>query len=166
RFGVTEADGFASCLIRNQTLGGAFHFDGKAWVEIKSLLKGLELDGQPVFTRRNNADTGFRFRDLDHDGRCEAIIGNEKQNAVFGWSPKEKMWKELPFSLPEGTMIVDAGGADAGLRFVDVNDDGFPDVIFSNEKTYSLHLFLNQEYVGLPRGWTMKIRSGKRGDSG
>jgi putative membrane-bound dehydrogenase-like protein len=61
---------------------------------------------------------------------------------------------------------VDARGADAGLRFVDVNEDGFPDVIFSNEKTYSLNLFLNQQYVGLPRGWTMRIRSGKRGEAG
>jgi putative membrane-bound dehydrogenase-like protein len=164
RFGIVETDGFASCLSRDEKLARAFHFDSQEWVENKSLLEGLELDGQPVLTRKNGIDTGFRFIDVDHDGRCEAIIGNDTQNAAFEWSGKS--WERLPFALPEGTMIVDGRGTDAGLRFVDVNDDGFPDIIYSNEKTFSLHLFLNQEYVGLPRGWTMKIRSGKRGDTG
>jgi putative membrane-bound dehydrogenase-like protein len=158
-FGVVEADGFASCLNRDEKVGSAFHFDGQKWVENKSLLQGLELDGQAILT-----DTGFRFVDVDNDGRCEAIIANDKQNAVFEWSGKS--WERLPFALPENTMIVDGRGADAGLRFVDVNEDGFPDIVYSNEKAFSLHLFLNEEYVGLPRGWAMRIRSGKRGDPG
>ena len=36
---------------------------------------------------------------------------------------------------------VDANGRDAGLRFVDLNGDGFDDVLFSNSERYSIHLW-------------------------
>src|SRR5258706_871877 len=48
RFGIIEGDGFATCMVRNGSMEAAFHFDGTAWTENKSLLKGLELEGQPV----------------------------------------------------------------------------------------------------------------------
>jgi len=38
-------------------------------------------------------DRGVRFRDLDGDGRCELLVGNETQNAIFRWSEEEKRWK-------------------------------------------------------------------------
>src|SRR5256885_10269412 len=47
-----------------------------------------------------------------------------------------------PFALPRGMSIVDERGSDNGLRFVDINDDGFDDAIFSNEKEFALHLFI------------------------
>ena len=48
-------------------------------------------------------------------------------------------------------------GEDNGLRFVDLNEDGFADVIFSNAERYSVHLFSLNE----PRGWSREIISGK-----
>src|SRR2546427_248721 len=75
------------------------------------------------------------------DGGCELIVGNESQSAVFSWSEADQRWKQLGYKLPEGAMIVDEQGRDAGLRFVDLNEDGYPDIIFSNERRYSIHLF-------------------------
>lgn len=174
RFGVIQPNGFASFIVRHDeksaaefhSENGAWDFDGAKWIQNQALLNGLEDNGQPVFTRKNGTGAGTRLRDIDNDGRCEVIVANDIQNAVFEFSPDEKTWKKLPFALPDGVRITDDTGRDLGLRFVDVNEDGFADLLFSNEKEYSLHLFLNADYVGMPRGWSHKIRAGKRGDQG
>src|SRR2546422_6960674 len=99
---------------------------------------GVQTCALPILTVQDGRDRGVRFRDVDHDGRCELIVGNESQNAVFGWSPAEKTWKKLAYALPRGAAVVDAAGGDNGLRFVDVNEDGCPDVLLSNEQEFSL----------------------------
>ena len=177
RFGVVQTNGFVSFVVRHDEksaleytgqpkFAGAWDFDGTKWIENKALLNGLEDNEHLVETRKNSTGAGFRFRDVDNDGRCEVIIANDIQNAVFEWSDGEKTWKKLPFVLPANVRITDQTGHDFGLRFVDVNEDGFADIIYSNEHEYSLHLFLNQDYVGMPRGWSHQIRAGKRGDKG
>lgn len=166
RFGVLQTNGFASFIVRDEKFSGAWDFDGMKWNENKSLLNGLEDNEQPVLTRKNETGAGVRLRDIDNDGRCELIVANDIQNAVFNWSPEEKSWKKLPFALPGDVRVTDKTGRDLGLRFVDVNKDGFADLIFSNEKQYSLHLFLNKNHAGMPRGWSHIIREGKRGDHG
>src|SRR5207244_6558359 len=135
---------FTTVLARNEHVSGAWDFEGEKWIEAKALQGGLDLNGEPVLTSRNARDRGVRLRDLDNDGRCELLVGNETQNAVFGWSEPEKSWKKLAYSLPPGTSIVDAEGRDNGLRFVDVNGDSFADVLFSNEESYSLHQFVSK----------------------
>jgi putative membrane-bound dehydrogenase-like protein len=64
-------------------------------------------------------------------------------------------------------MIVDAEGRDAGLRFVDIDRDGYDDVIFSNAERYSLHLFVPapKPHLGWYYGWSQIVRAGKRGDA-
>ncbi|HEV3261576.1 MAG TPA: PVC-type heme-binding CxxCH protein [Gemmataceae bacterium] len=159
RFGVLRPDGHASCLVRNDSIAGAWHWDGAKWVQDKALLGGLEVDDRPVYTSRRGRDRGVRLRDLDRDGRCELIVGNDTQQAVFAWSPAKKAWQKLPFTLPHGTAVVDARGKDAGLRFMDIDEDGHDDVIFSNEERYSLHLF-----TSMRNGWGRQALSGKRSD--
>jgi putative membrane-bound dehydrogenase-like protein len=165
RFGVLTADGLPMMLVRNEKTSGAWRFDGKQWVEDVSLLQGLELNGEPVFTSRNGRERGVRLRDVDNDGICELIVGNESQNAVFGWSAAEKRWKKLSYSLPAQTSIVDAEGNDNGLRFVDVNGDGFADVIFSNAKRFSFHLFIAKPWLGFDKGWSREVMAGNRSPS-
>ena len=63
----------------------------------------------------------------------------------------------MPYGLPPETSIVDAEGRDNGLRFVDVNGDGFDDVIFSNGKRYSLHLFVGEPTLGFAAGWSREV---------
>ena len=157
RFGVLQENGFASLVVRNEHAAGLWHFNGSDWTEVPNGLKGLDLDG-PVHTSRGGADLGVRLRDLDGDGITELIVGNPKQNGVFAWDSKRDRWQRRPMGLPEGTVIVDQAGRDAGLRFVDVDEDGRADVVFSNAQRYSLHLFLS-----IQEGWGRTILAGKRG---
>ncbi len=166
RFGILSEDGLPIMLVRNETTSGAWRFNGSNWISDPTLLNGLELDGQPIYTSFNHRDRGVRLRDVNHDGACELIVGNESQNAVFTWSQEEKRWRKLPYSLPTGTSIVDADGNDNGLRFVDVNDDGFDDVIFSNAKKFSLHLYIPEPVLGWSVGWSREVSSGQRGETG
>ena len=157
KFGVLEENDHASMLVRNDRAAGAWHFDGSRWVEDPQGLGGLDVDG-PVFTSTGGRDRGVRLCDLDGDGLCELIVGNHQQQGVFRWLPAGG-WSRLPFALPPGTAIVDAEGRDAGLRLVDVDEDGHPDVVFSNAQHGSLDLF-----VSITAGWSRKILVGERGN--
>jgi len=158
KFGVLRADGAATALAPR--MQRAWHFDGGRWVEDKTLWAGLQLDPARLASGR---DAGLRLRDIDRDGRCELIVANETQNALFQWIDAEKSWKRMAFGLPENTSLVDAQGRDAGLRFVDVDGDGYDDVIFSNQERYSLHLFRkDSRNLRLKPGWTDEIISGVR----
>lgn len=162
RFGVLGGDGQATMLIRTKTMSGAWRFDGKQWVVDNAALKGLEDGGTPIYTSLEGRDRGVRLRDVDRDGVCELIVGNESQSAVFIWSPKRRRWQKASWSLPRQAAFVDAEGRDQGLRFVDLNADGFDDVIFSNEQRFAVHLYTPRPHLG----WTHQVMSGKRGEPG
>ncbi|HEY8506062.1 MAG TPA: PVC-type heme-binding CxxCH protein, partial [Gemmataceae bacterium] len=148
RFGVLTADGHASLIDRNGGKLAAWRFDGRKWVETPEQVNGLKLDGD------------FLLRDLDGDGVCEAITGGEHGSAVFRLGTG-RAWRKLAFALPEGARVAGAESRDAGLRFVDLDEDGHDDVIFSDEKRYGVYLFESME-----KGWSRKVLSGKRGDKG
>ena len=157
RFGVLARGGAASVLVRNEQTAGLWHFDRGRWVSDPGGLVGLDAQG-PVFTSRGGRDRGARLRDLDGDGICELLVGNDQQQAAFAWSADRHRWTRLPFSLPQGTAIVDGQGRDAGLRLVDVSGDGRRDVVFSNAQHYSVDLF-----VSLADGWSRRVLAGQRG---
>ena len=158
QFCVLQENGFASILVHNRPLAGVWHFDGQRWVEDPQGLNGLDIDG-PVFTTAKGRDRGVRLWDLDRDGICELIVGNPNEQGVFRWLSGRGGWKRLPFSLPSGTTIVDAEGRDAGLRLVDVDVDGHPDVVFSNAQRYSVNCF-----TSMTEGWSRALLAGRRGD--
>lgn len=155
RFGVL--DGQVIFLVQDEAHAGAWRWEEHAWKADDALLRGLAIDAQPVQTARDGQDTGVRLRDIDADGQCELVAGGAARPAVFRWSRGESQWQQLPASLPPGTSIVDAQGRDAGLRFVDVNQDGYDDVLFSNEQRYSLHL-----YDPGTGSWDREISAGQR----
>jgi hypothetical protein len=158
RFGLLQEDGFASVLVRNEEVAGLWHFDGRKWNADPQGLAGLELAG-PVMTNREGHDEGVRMCDLDLDGTCELLVGNPRQRAVFAWPGDGRGWQKLPFTLPVGATIVDDHGRDAGLRLVDIDEDGHRDVVFSSADRYLLHL-----YVSMTEGWSRKILAGDQGD--
>ncbi len=167
RFGVVTPDGHASMIVRNETTAGAWTFDGQQWVATPSLLNGLELDGKPIYTSWNHRDRGVRLRGVSNkNGLCQLIVGNASQNAVFSWSPRQSRWERLPYALPPGTGIVDAEGHDNGLRFVDIDGDGFADVLCSNARRFSLHLFVPKAKPGFEVGWSRAVADGPRGAPG
>jgi hypothetical protein len=157
RFGVLRPDGRASMLVRSQAATGLWHFDGRRWVLDPQGLQGVEFDG-PIATADAGRDRGVRLRDLDGDGICELVVGNERQNAAFRWLGQGRGWSRLPFGLPADTAIVDAQGRDAGLRFVDVDADGRDDVVFSNGDRYACYAWASAE-----QGWSRQLLKSKRG---
>ncbi len=144
--------------------GGAWTFRDGRWSQDDALLAGLSIvlagspatDAAPVVTSADGRDRGMRLHDLDRDGTCELIVANDKQQAIFGFDAKQDAWHRLPFVLPEGSAIVDAQGRDAGLRLVDVDDDAYDDVVFSNDDHYSLDLFHT-----IDTGWSRRVLVGK-----
>jgi putative membrane-bound dehydrogenase-like protein len=160
RFGVVR-DAGPSVWIANEQVRGAWTFDGRSWNEDKALLDGLALGETPLRSAVNGQDRGLRLRDLDRDGVCELIVSNDKQQAIFGFDREKNAWKQLDVKLPAGAQIVDAQGRDAGLRFVDVDEDGYDDVVYSNERDYSLDLFRS-----LTAGWSRRVMADKAGKPG
>ena len=160
RFGVLQENGNASFLVRNEKTAGIWDFDGRKWIARPDGLAGLESQG-PIATSELGRDTGVRMLDLNRDGICELVVANPKQNAVFGLTVVrgDTKWQRLPFALPRGATIVDDQGRDAGLRFVDFDEDGRLDVVFSNADRY-----LACAFNGMQEGWSRKTLDGKQGD--
>jgi putative membrane-bound dehydrogenase-like protein len=67
---------------------------------------------------------------------------------------------KLKFTLPLGVKLGDAK-SDSGLRIIDLDGDGYDDVVFSNEKEYGIYLFTDMEH-----GWSRKVMAGKQGEPG
>ena len=160
RFGVLQENGKASILVRNEKTAGIWDFDGREWIARPDGLAGLESQGK-IATSESGRDTGVRMLDLNGDGICELVVANPKQNAAFGLTVvgSDAKWQRLPFALPRGATIVDNQGRDAGLRFVDFNEDGRLDVVFSNADRYLACIF-----NGMQEGWSRKTLDGKQGD--
>lgn len=158
RFGVLNEQ--VILLTLTPEVSAAWKFDGKTWQPATELLAGLPEGQDALFTLKAGQDQGLRLRDLNHDGQCELLVSNPKQNAIYTWSQKDTCWKKLPWSLPDSASIADEQGRDAGLRFVDINEDGFEDMLFSNENHASLYLF-----ASLKSGWK-KVFDEDRADDG
>ncbi len=161
RFGVVRA-GVTAMMIPGSD-GGVWEFVSGAWQKRVELARGLES----ILTAPARADRGLRLRDFDHDGSCELLVSNPGQNAIYGWVESEQRWKLLPYKLPDGVSLVDAAGRDNGLRFVDLNGDGFEDVIASNETAVSIHLWASvvQDHLGWKRGWSHEVARYTRGSA-
>ena len=167
RFGVVAPAGEVIAFRRSyvdgyhkQTVDAMWRFNGERWVEDDELKNGLPDD---FLTRGFVGDRGVRLRDIDGDGGCELIVPDPvaQTNAVYGWDAGGKTWCKFPFSLPAGTYVVDTMGRDAGLRFVDADGDGKLDVLYSDEKTCSLHLFKSMQ-----EGWSREVKVTSRGEKG
>jgi putative membrane-bound dehydrogenase-like protein len=161
RFGVVRKDGRATLLLRNETTAGGWHFVGQVWVKDDNLRTGLSTGRQPILFSQGGRDRGVRFRDIDGDGRCELIVANDQQRVCLQWRDEERAWCSLPFALPAGLALATGDGKDNGLRFVDIDEDGRLDVIFSNEERYGVYLFTSMD-----KGWARQVLAGKRGDKG
>ncbi|HXI50279.1 MAG TPA: PVC-type heme-binding CxxCH protein, partial [Candidatus Saccharimonadales bacterium] len=135
------------------------------WEAEPELLRGLELDGRPVLTARAGQDLGVRLRDIDRDGTCEVLVANPRQNAVFRWEADRRAWTRLSYGLPPGAALVNERGEDNGVRFVDLNKDGYDDVLFSNEDAFSIHLMVPERILGFTPGWSREVIHGRRGQA-
>ncbi|HET6409975.1 MAG TPA: FG-GAP-like repeat-containing protein, partial [Chthoniobacteraceae bacterium] len=159
QLGVLRTDGAATMLVKGH-MTGAWTFYRGAWKETPELLNGLE----EISTGKGGVDGGVRLRDFDGDGICELLVSNPKQNAVYRWSASNGRWESAGYALPPGVTLVDELGRDNGLRFVDLNADGFDDVFFSNAQRYDIHLWAKttRPDLGWTPGWSHGVKFGER----
>lgn len=143
RFGVLRPAGGTSVLVQAEQRG-VWHFAGGQWIEDPQVANSL-----PVATNVAGRDQGVRLHDLDGDGVCELIVANPAEQAVYRLTGG---WTRLPWSLPPGLLIVDGQGRDAGLRFVDVDQDGHDDLVFSNSERSATYAFVDMEI-----GWSRPL---------
>ncbi len=61
-----------------------------------------------------------------------------------------------PGDLPPGARLTDDQARDAGLRFVDIDEDGYLDVLWSNDQDYGIYLF-----DPAAKAWTRKVMAGR-----
>jgi putative membrane-bound dehydrogenase-like protein len=165
RFGVLRSSGHASFLTRQYV---PWHLNGDRW-STRNPNAGALSGGAPSGGALSGTDPapaeavrrrGLRLLDVDGDGICEAILRSQGKDWLCRWVPRRETFT-LQCTLPEGAEVVNSQGRDAGLRFVDVDEDGRLDLVFSNADRYSLHLF-----TSMKEGWSRKILGGRRGEKG
>jgi len=137
------------------------------------------LAGRPLRNPRG-ADDGVELLDLNSDGFLDVARSHDGKVDGRLWKPEANAWETLDdaapalqayraarpdpdqgATLPTHARRLDDQGRDAGLRFVDVDEDGRLDVVFSNDEHYGLFLFDPET-----KGWTRKVTAGKAGDPG
>jgi len=153
RFGILPESGGATMLV-NAHESGTWTWNDDRWQPCEKPFAGLP---DAFTTGKLGMDAGVRLRDFDNDGACELLVNHD----IFAWSEKEKQWKPAGYSLPEGCAVVDDKGRDNGLRFVDLNGDGFDDVFQSNDAGCSIHLWAGKvkANLGWKAGWPHIVRT-------
>ena len=97
------------------------------------------------------SDAGVRFPDLNGDGRADMVFYRSDGTEVYkgAYLNTGSGWKEHPEYEPVRPITIE-NGLDGGVRFVDVNGDGLPDMLFYrwwNSQEYK------GAYLNTGRGW-------------
>ena len=131
--------------------GSAWQFSTGKWRDVPELIAGFNVD-------RVLEALSFRLHDFNGDGECELLANR----GIYEWSASAKKWKSAGYSLPEGCAVVNDKGGENGLRFVDLNGDGFLDVFQSNERGHAIYLWAGKVRpdLGWTRGWSHKVSVG------
>lgn len=132
QIGKLTPDSTFSILVNDEHDQAIYDFsDGE--LKREALPKSL----QAISTSIKGLDQGVRLRDIDNDGTTEVIVANEKQQIIMRVNEHGEWFEAGTFPAP----VVNSAGQDNGLRFVDLDEDGNDDIIFSNGKISGIQLF-------------------------
>ena len=84
--------------------------------------------------------------DFDHDRVEERLVAGATPTAAWvveHWNEVRKTWEKAGYELPEGIPVQMPGESDTGLRFVDLNGDGFTDLLSGATADEELYGFLS-----------------------
>ena len=145
---------------------------------LERLNKNL-LNGHPLRDEKG-LDNGVELADLNNDGYLDVVRTNDGATEARVWTPESSSWKPLANAaealqayrratepqfdkkaLPPHALRLDDQGRDAGLRLVDLDEDGHLDVVFSNDEHYGVYLFDPST-----KGWTREVMAGAAGEPG
>ncbi|WP_157447552.1 PVC-type heme-binding CxxCH protein [Chthoniobacter flavus] len=144
-FGVIRPSGAATLF--------ALESDPKAW----TFTDGKWTLDEPL-THGLPGGSKLLLRDFDHDGVCELLANRD----ISAWDEKEQRWKPADFNLPPDCAALNSHGDDNGLRFIDLNGDGFEDVVQSNGDGYVIYIWAGtvKARLGWSRGWPHLVAKG------
>jgi putative membrane-bound dehydrogenase-like protein len=154
-FGVFGEDRLPSVFNHTFFDGGwhVFSFDAGGWFD------------KPAFVPEQLPKNPIRYscRDLNGDGITEVIRLHPDREKIrlYKWSVARNLWDALPFQFPEKVWGLEPDYlGDAGLRFVDIDEDGRDDIVFSNAERFGVYLFNDMQ-----TGWSRVVVEGTRSDN-
>ncbi|HSI32213.1 MAG TPA: PVC-type heme-binding CxxCH protein [Tepidisphaeraceae bacterium] len=148
-FGVVAPDGLASVLAP----GGFLRYGATGFARDAALSGRLAPVATDGFASRN-----VRLADLDADGVAEVIAtAGSAADGVYRRGPDGTNWARLPFNPPGVGRLGDPVGNDYGHRLVDVDEDGHPDWVFSDDTRSGIYL-----WESISTGWSKEVLAGLR----
>ncbi|CAN5182331.1 hypothetical protein BH23VER1_BH23VER1_33120 [soil metagenome] len=106
-------------------------------------------------------------RDFDGDGVDERVVWRAGQSVpqVERFDEAADRWVEADFQLPDDLPPVPDDGS---LRILDLNGDGFDDLLVSGADQIYIALWATKvkPQLGWTKGWSQRVRGGARGGTG
>lgn len=133
QFGQLVAGQGVSVLVNHDQDQSLYQFANDRFVRTE-----LPSELSPFPTSSEGIDQGVRLRDVDLDGNSEILVANSENQILFERT-RDGLW--TPHSQPFPNAVVNAEGGDNGLRFVDLDKDGYDDLIISNANGSAVHLY-------------------------
>jgi len=145
-----------------------FDFNQLSTTPLDFVGQSVGLSAQGCHWERPSTSADERFvkvmlRDIDGDGICELLgstlfMGQLTTHVWLDPATWGHNWRIANWQIPAGVAFVYENGNDAGLRLVDLNEDGKLDLVFSNRERCGAWLF------EAGKGWTIELLNLKHGD--